>query len=134
MLKYSVFLLLLITSSKVGAAPSDPCSVNDPDHVTYRACQQTKVDSAMRLVAKAEDQVRSAIRNWEEDENWVDQSLELFEKSVIAFRAYQAAVCEVDASSAAGGNGAGDMRLSCEENLAKERIQLLAAQRKYFGE
>lgn len=127
------FWLFAASFAAAATPPPDPCTSQPRDHVSDRACQQLNVDKTMKLVAQAEDRVRAAIRNWDEDQNWKDSSLKLFELSVTAFRAYRSALCEVDASSTAGGNGAGDMRLYCEEGLAKERLKYLARQEKHFG-
>jgi hypothetical protein len=44
----------------------------------------------------------------------IERSLKLFNLSTTAYARYRKFQCEHEASSAAGGNGAGDMRLSCQ--------------------
>jgi hypothetical protein len=125
-------LVSTLALSWSAAAGDDPC-VGDMDHVMERECQRIKVEEVMKQVAQAEQSVLAGIKKWNEDEVWKDRSLALFENSVKSFRAYQAAACEVEASSTAGGNGAGDMRLYCEEDLAQERLEHLSKQVKHFG-
>ena len=80
----------------------------------------------------AENRVRAAIKKWDQDQNYKDQSLSIFENSLKTFHSYLKSMCSFEASSAAGGNGAGDLYLFCEENLLREHIKRLAEQEKLF--
>jgi hypothetical protein len=51
--------------------------------------------------------------------------LKNFDAATEQFKRYRTAQCEFEASSAAGGNGADDIRLQCEVRLNRERVARL---------
>jgi len=114
-------------------ADSEPCQALVMDHVTERMCLENEVELATSNLLEAEARVRKQVAVWDEEDLLVDQALDLFEKSVAAFKSYLSSDCEVSAASAAGGNGAHDMRLTCQKKLIMLRIQHLQEQEGYFG-
>ena len=97
-----------------------------PDHALQRQCMSRVVEETMKEVAIAEQRVRQAIAKWDEDREWKGRSLGLFEKAIRSFREFQSSSCDAEASAAAGGNAAGDLRLGCEYRLAVLRLRELA--------
>jgi hypothetical protein len=84
--------------------------------------------SSMAL-QKAEEDLHVAIAHWDEDENWKIKSANALRTSSRDFNRYRKSQCDFNASLAAGGNGAGDMRLECIIELNKQRLDMLHAQR-----
>lgn len=123
---------LLIASWWCSASESGKTVTQPYSHATERAQHEKKVKKLLHQVAQAESRVRVAIHIWEEEEQFKVYALKLFENSVKTFRSYLNAAGEFEASAAAGGNGAYDMQLDCQERLANERLRLLREQEKYF--
>jgi uncharacterized protein YecT (DUF1311 family) len=119
-------------SSDVRAADAQDCS-RFVDEVTARRCAERAAQVAQEELRQAEDSVRIRIKQWDEDQNWKQRAIQQFERSVAAFRDFQTAACDFDASAAAGGNAAGQMRNVCLTRLAKERIRTLTEQRSWFS-
>jgi len=123
---FSVALVLLLVAPPSGlAAEIDKCSPS-VDHASERECLERVARLANEELLAAEARLLAAIKQWDEDKEWKDKAIDQLELSVAAFREYQMAVCNFDASLAAGGNEAGDMRAECMYRLATQRTRMLS--------
>ena len=117
----SAFLLCLFAS---GAAAAMDCT-ESKSHVEGRICLEALAIKTNLEMERLEGQLRSRIKLWDQDPASIQHSLVMFDQERQAYRRYREARCEFDASAAAGGNGAGDMRLRCMANLDGQRIENL---------
>jgi uncharacterized protein YecT (DUF1311 family) len=129
-----VFSLLLICSDAFCMDETDKCGASTVDHVGMRKCLQQAAKAANNELIKAENKLISLLHSWDQDQNWRDMAIERFKLAATAFRRYQKQQCDFEGSRAAGGNGAGDMRLACIYRLAKERTKLLLKQQKSLND
>jgi uncharacterized protein YecT (DUF1311 family) len=102
-------------------AAADDCSAIETP-VEQRECLETLATKTDGEVERIEGQLRSRIALWEQGPVHISRSLALFEQESVAYRAYRQTHCALLASSAAGGNGASDMRAVCEVDLDRDRI------------
>ena len=100
-----------------GSAQANEYCPTASDHVEYRACLENLAVITAAEVAAAEDAARGRIERWDEEAPYRERSLALFGAMAAQFQKYRSARCELVASGAAGGNGAGDIRLICEIRL-----------------
>jgi len=122
------FVSILITSSQsYGMDETDKCA-SSVDHVAMRKCLDDAATLANNELLKAEGKMMVALQGWDEDQHWRDKAIEDFKRASHAFREYQKQQCDFEASTAAGGNAAGDLRLECILRLSKERTTLLLKQ------
>ncbi len=104
------------------------------DHVTQRECLEQVFKQADADLYQAEKMLRLALTTWKEEKSFKLRTLARFDKAVKSFRLYRHDACEFDASAAAGGNGAGDLRLDCAIRLTNERLEILKDQNNWFSE
>lgn len=128
-----VVVCLFVTGT---ALAGRPCA-NTPDHATYRACMIKAAKKHDRRVTKVVATFRKAIvawdkASWPEEAVWRQYSLAALKKATKNFRNYRDAQCDFEATSAAGGNGAGDMRLECDVKLDKGYLKLLHQELAWF--
>ena len=98
---------------------------SDVSHAEYRECLESEANETNQEVLATEQAIAARIRAADEEESYKNQSIELLRISGEAFRKYRTAQCEYEASTAAGGNGAGDLRLRCQIELDKAYIERL---------
>jgi len=102
-------------------------------HVHGRICLEALATKTNLEMERLESQLRSRIKLWDQDQaSYVQRSLLLFEQERQSYRRYREARCEFDASAAAGGNGAGEMRLGCMADLDGQRIESLNIRLEWF--
>ena len=111
-------------SAQEAAAARQECS-DGRSHVEMRACLQAKAQTSAGELRKAEDEMRRSLMAWREEPIHVKRSLSEFEASLKQFSRYRQQHCELVASLAAGGNGQGDLRLSCIYELNAKRMAQL---------
>lgn len=95
-------------------------------HAESRSCLEkleSKIDDQLQ---ETEKHAVGSLLAWDEEENYKNLSIKAFLDSIATFRKYQLKQCDFFWSLAAGGNGAGDMRLSCQIELADQRIRQIA--------
>jgi uncharacterized protein YecT (DUF1311 family) len=120
------FVLLAVLSAEGFACAAEPHELPGASmckwesHAGYRECLENKALEREKLIAAAEQSVRDAITHWDEEPNDRKRTADLFAKSRRAYYDHRTATCEVMASTAAGGNGASDLRLECQERLDTE--------------
>jgi uncharacterized protein YecT (DUF1311 family) len=115
-------LLPLAVKAQDAVEARQQCAASDRSHVESRACLQAKVDSSTSQLHHSEEEMIMALSTRDEEQSSKKRSLALFDSSVKAFVRYRAQHCELLASLAAGGNSAGDIRLSCFYELNQMRI------------
>jgi uncharacterized protein YecT (DUF1311 family) len=80
--------------------------------------------SSLELI-NVERAANARIEKWDEEANWRLASAEALKQSSRQFLKYRKSQCDLVASLAAGGNGAGDMRLNCIVRLNAQRVDEL---------
>lgn len=111
-----ILAVLALALAPIATRATDECR-SESDHVGQRECLERLASQSADEVAAAEAAAAIRIERWDEESVYIARSLELLNALATNFRAYRAARCELAASSAAGGNGAGDIRLDCEIQL-----------------
>ena len=120
-------LLTIVVSWPVAALCAQPCG-DAPDHASERACWiKADKDSDARVHMEQELQ-RQRIDQWDQDRPYRARTLALFNEAADKFAHLRHAQCDYEASAAAGGNGAGDMRLSCQGALDNAYLKSLRSQ------
>ena len=123
--------MLLISINAFSADEIDKCA-SAVDHVAMRKCLEDAAALAKNELTKTETKLMASLNNWDQDQHWREKAIADFKDATTAFRAYQKKLCDFEASTAAGGNSAGDLRLECIYRLAKERTNLLLEQEKHL--
>lgn len=113
------------------AAPD--CGTRASSHASERACWIKAAEKSNLLVRSAQESLRKRIKSWDEDAESIERTLVLFDESTKRFSRYRQSQCEFEASAAAGGNGAGDMRLSCQIALDETYLRSLREQSTRFS-
>lgn len=111
----------LPSSAQEGTAARTECSGKE-SHVEMRACLQVQADTSSRELRDVEDKMRKSLRAWDQEPECIKRSTSEFDSSVKQFNRFRTQQCEFIASLAAGGNGQGDLRLSCIYELNEKRI------------
>lgn len=96
-------------------------------HAEARACLERTVAKSESDLQRMEARLVARIALWDAEPPDVRHSLRLFDADRKTYRAYRAAQCELQASAAAGGNGAGDLRAMCVIEQDRARMALLRA-------
>jgi len=128
----SLFFLLIATWS-AAALSAPPCG-NAPDHASERACWIKAAKNSDARVHAAQELQRQRIKHWDQEATFRSSALTFFNKAASTFAHYRQAQCDYEASAAAGGNGAGDMRLSCQVALNEAYLKSLQAQASWFSQ
>jgi uncharacterized protein YecT (DUF1311 family) len=132
-LTVAIFLALLLLPTAVHAADMDSllrgCSKED-SHAEMRECLEKKASSSKARLRIAETTILTLIsKRGEEPEyeeaEYIAAMKSAFQSGKQAFQVYRRQQCEFYASMAAGGNGAGDLRLACIAALNTERAEQL---------
>ncbi len=115
-----LLFLVLASVAQAGelsvAQSIDRCN-SERVHAAQRACLSREALRYNDAVLAAQAVVRKRITAWDEDAGYKARSLKLFSATTRQYQRYRSSQCEFDASAAAGGNGAGDMRLTCQIEL-----------------
>jgi hypothetical protein len=119
-----VVLIVVILFPGLAAAS---CA-NPTDHVDERQCLKNEVSKLSREVLAAQQLVRTRIAAWDQELSYKSRTLTLFDKAAIQFHNFLARQCEFEASVAAGGNGASDMRHGCQIELYRSYLKSLQEQ------
>lgn len=101
------------------------CSAKD-DHVGQRECMERLAETTNAELNGLEARIRAQVPLWDAEEDGVEvhrrQFGERLNAGIAAYRRYRTAQCDMWAARAAGGNGASDMRLSCQVELDCQRV------------
>jgi uncharacterized protein YecT (DUF1311 family) len=118
----SITPVLLLAGQCLAVGPD--CTRHD-SHASYRTCLERQAARADADLVHQENALRSKIGRWDETVEAKQRRLHQFDLDVAAYRRYRQARCDYEASRAAGGNGAHDMRLSCRIELDAQRSAML---------
>ncbi len=121
--------MFLISINAFSADEIDKCA-SAVDHVTMRKCLEDAATFANNDLKKVETKLIASLESWDQDQNWKDEAITRLKDASTAFRSYQKNQCDFEASTAAGGNAAGDLRAECIYRLATERTKILLEQEK----
>jgi uncharacterized protein YecT (DUF1311 family) len=110
----TLFLGTLIASHSAFA--TEECS-KATSHAEQRECLAALAHRSDAEVMNAQAMVLKRINDWDEEESYKQESRNLLRESGARFKAFKTSQCELEASSAAGGNGTGDLRLDCQIRL-----------------
>jgi hypothetical protein len=124
----AVALLVLTPVAQAARVSCDALA----DHAGQRACLE-KQAAASGSVVVAEHALSKRISAWDEDRAYRIKSLELLAMTARQFRIYRNAQCNFDASSTAGGNGAGDLRFKCQIALDDAYLKMLQERAVWFS-
>ena len=132
---YIRLVALVALFSLTGLASASPyCGGRSSTHASERACWIKAEKKSKALVHSAQESLRKRIKSWDEDAESIERTLVLFDESTKKFSRYRHSQCEFEASTAAGGNGAGDMRLSCQIALDETYLRSLYKQSTPFSD
>jgi hypothetical protein len=101
------------------------CETLSSGHAEERACWIKAAEQSSADVQAAQKLHRERIKRWSEDAAYMERSLMLFDESTQQFSRYRQSQCEFEASAAAGGNSAGDIRLKCQIALDEAYLRSL---------
>lgn len=117
---------MLFLCLQIGDAAASTVCADFKSHAERRACFEALAVETDRELDQWEARLHSRIALWDQSQPaYIERSLALLDQDRTAYRRYRTAHCELDASSAAGGNGAGDLRESCKIDLDRQRIESL---------
>ena len=128
----AVALVVLFSLAGLASAAPD-CGGRSSSHAGERACWIKAAEKSDLLVRSAQESLRKRIKSWDENAEYIERTLVLFDESTKRFSRYRQSQCEFEASAAAGGNGAGDMRLSCQIALDETYLRSLHEQSMWFS-
>jgi hypothetical protein len=123
---------LLITTWSVAALSAPTCG-DAPDHASERACWVKAARNSNARVRAAQELQRHRIKSSDLEAAFKSRALALFNMAATTFAQYRQAQCEYEASAAAGGNGADDMRLSCQVSINEAYLKSIQAQASWFS-
>lgn len=102
------------------------------DHASQRQCLERMAANTDAQLQALEKRVAARISLWDQEPVYIHGQQARFTAEKRAYRAYRDAACEFDADAAAGGNGAGDMRLECRIELDRARMARLKERLGWF--
>lgn len=105
-----VLALALIAPVAHGA---DDCA-ETPSHSEQRACFVALAAKTASDVALVQSTMSKRITQLDDEAEVKNSILRHFHAAIEQYNNYRTAQCEFEASTAIGGNGAGDLRLLCE--------------------
>lgn len=131
-MQYKLTIALILVSLAMTAHASSLCR-NAPDHATERACLIREAELSIQKVKAAQNALRKDIGAWDEEPYFKAKTLDLFNSSIHQFQSYRDTQCEYEASMAAGGNSADDLRLYCKIELDDIYLKALKKQAVWFS-
>jgi uncharacterized protein YecT (DUF1311 family) len=121
----SLFIAFLFADTSAFAQDSaegrTECSTK-PSHPEMRACLQSKVKASSNELRQAENEMRKALKASDQEPADIKRSNIKFNSSIKQFIRFRRQHCEFIASLSFGGNGQGDLRMSCIFELNAKRI------------
>lgn len=101
-------------------------------HADQRKCLEGAASRARAKLEKTQALLVERIQAWEEDPDYRQRAAKLLKQSFARFAEFRDAECEYEAAAAAGGNGAGDMRLQCQIDLSEQYAESLLKQLAWY--
>jgi uncharacterized protein YecT (DUF1311 family) len=103
------------------------CSTAE-SHADQRKCLERAAAATRAELEKAQALLIERIEAWDEEADYRQRAVKLLKQSVARFAEFRDTECEYEAAAAAGGNGAGDMRLQCQIDLNRQYAESLRKQ------
>ncbi|MBK1715370.1 lysozyme inhibitor LprI family protein [Rubrivivax gelatinosus] len=91
-------------------------------HADARSCLIAEAAKSDWRLEEAERDLRQVVCNWQENESYKRTALAAQKQAHAEFLRARSAQCELQATLAAGGNGANDRRLLCRIELNDRRV------------
>lgn len=123
--KYVFTAALVVYAHTASAASSTADCSALSSHAESRSCLEKHANRSLIELKKAVEDLAAAIQRWDQESEWKQKSAAAMYVSSRSFQRYRKSQCDFEASLAAGGNGAGDMRLECTIELNRERTARL---------
>ena len=122
-MKILALIAVILFSGSVSASCDMPM-----DHVEQRKCSEHLFNELSHKVISAQQSLRNKITTWDQEPEFKAAALANLDKAVHAFQTYQSEQCEFDASVAAGGNAANDLRIECKIRLYSSYLKYIQEQ------
>jgi uncharacterized protein YecT (DUF1311 family) len=103
------------------------CSTTE-SHADQRKCLERAASATWAKLEKAQALLIERIQAWDEEVDYRKTATRRLKRSSARFEEFRNTECEYEAAAAAGGNGAGDMRLQCQIDLNKQYAESLRKQ------
>lgn len=124
-------VLTLLALASHADTDKDSCS-NLRSHAESRSCLEQTAKLSSQDLKKEEADLAAVIERWDEEKSWRQAITKALQQSSREFEIYRRYQCDFIATVAAGGNGAGDMRLECIIGLNQQRLKELRGIKKGF--
>jgi uncharacterized protein YecT (DUF1311 family) len=106
---------------------SNDCSTTE-NHADQRKFLERAASATRSKLEKVQALLIERIQAWDEAPNYRQREVKLLKQSFTRFVEFRDTECEYEAAAAAGGNGAGDMRLQCQIDLNRQHAESLRKQ------
>ncbi|MBW8897346.1 MAG: DUF1311 domain-containing protein [Massilia sp.] len=106
---------------------SSDCSTAE-SHADQRSCLERAASATRAKLETTQALLITRIEAWDESAGDRQRAVKLLKQSVARFAQFRDTECEYEAAAAAGGNGAGDMRLQCQIDLNRQYAESLRKQ------
>jgi uncharacterized protein YecT (DUF1311 family) len=126
------FFFALVCLASVGFTRASTDCGSATSHADQRDCLGRSASASRAELEKVRASLVKRIETWDEDPVYRQRSLTLLKQSFMHFERFRNSECEYEAAAAAGGNGAGDMRLKCQVDLNKQYAESLQKQLNWF--
>jgi uncharacterized protein YecT (DUF1311 family) len=124
------FALACFTFAASAYANSD-CSTAE-SHADQRECLGRAASASRAELETVRASLVKRIKSWDEEPVYKQRALALLKQSFVRFERFRNSECEYEAAAAAGGNGAGDMRLQCQVDLNRHYAESLRKQLNWY--
>jgi uncharacterized protein YecT (DUF1311 family) len=94
-------------------------------HANQRQCLERAASTSRAELEKAQSLLVERIQAWDEEPDYRLRAIKLLKQSFARYAEFRDTECEYEAAAAAGGNGAGDMRLQCQIDLNRQYAESL---------
>lgn len=115
-------LLMPMLAAAQRSAGAESACLGLAAHADARRCLISEASKSDDRLERAERNLRQALSRWQEDAGYKQYSLAAQEVASAEFLRARSAQCELQATLAAGGNGANDRRLLCRVELNERRV------------
>ena len=104
------------------SVPAESICLGLPAHANARSCLVAEAAKSDGRLEQAERNLRQALDHCQEDESFKRSGIAAQKRASAEFLRARSAQCELQATLAAGGNGANDRRLLCRIELNERRV------------
>lgn len=124
MIRYLYIFAVLATSTLAFAQRNLSASTEcykSGGHADARNCLEQKAEQSRANLHLAEESLKIFLASWDQEQQYKSDAANWLVKSSSLFDQYRQSQCELQASLAAGANGASDRRLLCIIELNEKR-------------